>query len=155
MWMRYVLSCLDLFCRAYPSWLCHYWFNRIRIPVEPQTLLGLVYTNVWPSVSVRVGRSSDLDCGRSPCHVEWGYGKRRCEKWLCDRDIWERIYFGASRLSKVKTPMDTWKWHDNYNCDKTVFGTSPLSMFIVLSPACVFPMCRLSGDERAAVLSRK
>ena len=39
--------------------------------------------------------------------------------------------------------------------DKTVFGMSPLSMFIVLSPACVFPMCRLSGDERAAVLSRK
>ena len=37
--------------------------------------------------------------------------------------------------------------------DKTAFGISPLSMFIVLSPACVFPMCRLSSDERLAVLS--
>ena len=38
--------------------------------------------------------------------------------------------------------------------DKTVFGISPLSMFIVLSPACVFPMCRLISDERLAVLSK-
>ena len=38
---------------------------------------------------------------------------------------------------------------------KLFSAMSPLSMIIVLSPACVFPMCRLSGDERAAVLSRK
>ena len=38
--------------------------------------------------------------------------------------------------------------------DKTVFGISPLSIFIVLSSECVFPMCRLSGDERLAVLSK-
>ena len=38
---------------------------------------------------------------------------------------------------------------------KLFSAMSPLSMIIVLSPACVLPMCRLSGDERAAVLSRK
>ena len=38
---------------------------------------------------------------------------------------------------------------------KLFSAMSPLSMIIVLSPACVFLMCRLSGDERAAVLSRK
>ena len=31
---------------------------------------------------------------------------------------------------------------------------SSLSMFKILSPACVFPMCRLSNDGRSAVLSR-
>ena len=38
---------------------------------------------------------------------------------------------------------------------KLFSAMSPLSMFIVLSPACVFLMCRLSGDEWAAVLSRE
>ena len=38
---------------------------------------------------------------------------------------------------------------------KLFSAMSPLSMIIVLSPACVFLMCRLSGDERAAVLSRE
>ena len=37
---------------------------------------------------------------------------------------------------------------------KLFSAMSPLSMIIVLSPACVFLMCRLSGDERAALLSR-
>ena len=31
---------------------------------------------------------------------------------------------------------------------------SPLSTFKILSPACVFPMCRLSGDGRSVVLRR-
>ena len=34
------------------------------------------------------------------------------------------------------------------------FGMSPLSMFKILSPACVFPMCRLSGDGRSVLLRR-
>ena len=32
------------------------------------------------------------------------------------------------------------------------FGMSPLNMFKILSPACVFAMCRLSGDGRSVVL---
>ena len=39
-----------------------YYLNRIRILVEPQTLLGLVYTYERLYVILWVGRSSDLDC---------------------------------------------------------------------------------------------
>ena len=65
------------------------------------------------------------------------------EKNGCATVIFEKErYFDASGLSKVKTPMDIRKWHDNYYiCDKTVFGNEPIEYELSYSALHVFSLC--------------